>query len=118
MGQRSPHRRGRDGQTAALASRPAPGYDIIARQRHHENTHGWAGGDVPCPTLLPTLIGSYKPAHVTNQSIGPAHELRQLGAGVDTQLGERIVDVVFHRMEGKVQLRGDVAVGDALPRSG
>src|SRR6185312_831656 len=33
-------------------------------------------------------------------SIGPVHELRQLGAGVDAQLGERIVDVVFHRMQG------------------
>jgi hypothetical protein len=31
-------------------------------------------------------------------SIGPAHELRQLGAGVDAQLGERIVDMVFDCM--------------------
>ena len=55
-----------------------------------------------------------RPRYLTGWSIGPAHELRQLGAGVDAQLGERIVDVVFHRMEGKVQLRGDVAVGRAL----
>ena len=31
-------------------------------------------------------------------SIRSAHEVRQLGAGVDAQLGERIVDVGFHRM--------------------
>ena len=46
--------------------------------------------------------------------IRPAHELRQLGAGVDAQLGERIVDMGFHRMQGKVQLRGDGVVGRAL----
>ena len=51
---------------------------------------------------------------MTGWSIGPGHELRQLGAGVDAQLGERIVDVVFHRMQGKVQLYGDVAVGSTL----
>ena len=51
---------------------------------------------------------------MTGWSIGPGHELRQLGAGVDAQLGERIVDVVLHRMERKVQLGGDVAVGHAL----
>ena len=56
-----------------------------------------------------------RPCHCPRDwSIRPAHELRQLGAGVDAQLGERIVDVGFHRMEGKVQLRGDVAVGHAL----
>jgi hypothetical protein len=45
-----------------------------------------------------------RPCHCPRDwSIGPAHELRQLGAGVDAQLGERIVDVVFHRMERKVQ---------------
>ena len=37
-----------------------------------------------------------------------------MGAGVDAQLGERIVDVGFHRMQGKVELRGDVAVGRPL----
>ena len=47
-------------------------------------------------------------------SIRPAHEPRQLFAGVDAQLVERIVDVGFHRMQGKVQLGGDVAVGHAL----
>ena len=51
---------------------------------------------------------------MTGLSVGPGHELRQLGPGVDAQLGERIVDVVFHRMERKVQLRGDRLVGDAL----
>ena len=51
---------------------------------------------------------------MTGWSIRSAHELRQLGAGVDAQLGEHIVDVGFHRMEGKVQLRGDVAVGSTL----
>ena len=35
---------------------------------------------------------------MTGWSIRPAHELRQLGAGVDAQLGERIVDVGFHRV--------------------
>ncbi len=30
------------------------------------------------------------------------------------KLGERIVDVVFHRVQGKVQLRGDRLVGHAL----
>ena len=45
-----------------------------------------------------------RPCHCPRDwSIGPGHELRQLGAGVDAQLGERIVDVVFHRMQGKVQ---------------
>jgi hypothetical protein len=39
----------------------------------------------------------------------PGHDLRQLGAGVDVQLGECIVDMVSHGMEGKVQLRGDAA---------
>src|ERR1700761_7940114 len=47
-------------------------------------------------------------------SIRTAHEPRQLFAGVDAQLGERIVDVGFHRMEGKLQLLGHVAVGHAL----
>jgi len=51
---------------------------------------------------------------LTDGSIRPAHEPRQLGAGVDAQLGERIADVGFHRMKGKVQLGGDVAVGHAL----
>ena len=51
---------------------------------------------------------------LTDGSIRPAHELRQLAAGVDAQLGERIADVGFHRMQGKVQLGGDVAVGNAL----
>ena len=51
---------------------------------------------------------------MTGWSMGPGHELRQLGAGIYPELGERIVDVVFHRMEGKVQLCGDGAVGHAL----
>jgi hypothetical protein len=37
-------------------------------------------------------------------SIGPGLDLRQLGAGVDAQFGECIVDMVSHGMEGKVQL--------------
>ena len=37
-----------------------------------------------------------------------------MGAGVDAQLGERIVDVGFDRMQGKVLQGGDVAVGRAL----
>ena len=37
--------------------------------------------------------------YLTGWSIPPAHELRQLGAGADAQLGERIVDVGFHRMQ-------------------
>src|ERR1700758_1297069 len=41
------------------------------------------------------------------------HELRQLGARIDAQLGERIADVGFHRMKGKVQPGGDIAVGRA-----
>src|SRR4029077_1969977 len=49
-----------------------------------------------------------RPCHCPRDwSIGPGHELRQLGAGVDAQLGERIVDVGFHRVQGKVQLCGD-----------
>jgi hypothetical protein len=51
---------------------------------------------------------------LTDGSIRPAHEPRQLAAGVDAQLGERIADVGFHRMKGKMQLRGDIAVGHAL----
>jgi hypothetical protein len=45
-------------------------------------------------------------------SIGPGLDLRQLGAGVDAQFGECIVDMVSHGMEGKVQLRGDAALLD------
>jgi DNA invertase Pin-like site-specific DNA recombinase len=45
-------------------------------------------------------------------SIGPGLDLRQLGAGVDAQCGECIVDMVSHGMEGKVQLRGDAALLD------
>ena len=52
--------------------------------------------------------------YLTGSSIRPVHELRQLGAGVDAQLGERIVDVGFHRMQGKVQLLRDKAVRRAL----
>jgi hypothetical protein len=50
----------------------------------------------------------------TGWSVRPAHGPRQLGAGVDAQLGERIADVGFHRMQGKVQLGGDAAVGRTL----
>jgi hypothetical protein len=45
-------------------------------------------------------------------SIGPGLDLRQLGAGVDAQFGECIVDMVSHGMEGKVQLRSDAALLD------
>ena len=51
---------------------------------------------------------------LTDGSIRPADEPRQLAEGVDAQLGDRIADVGFHRMQGKVQLGGDVAVGHAL----
>ena len=51
---------------------------------------------------------------MTGWSIRLGHDLCQLGAGVDSQLGERIVDVVFHRMQGKVQLGGDGLVCGAL----
>src|SRR3984957_3453509 len=46
--------------------------------------------------------------------VGPTYKLRQLDARVDTELGERIAQIGFHRMRGQVQLRGDGAVGDAL----
>ena len=51
---------------------------------------------------------------LTDGSIRPAHEPRQLAAGVDAQFGERIADVGFHRVQGKVQPGGDIAVGHAL----
>ena len=51
---------------------------------------------------------------LTGWSIWPGHELRQLGTGVDAQLSQRIVDVGFLRVEGKVQLCGDGLVGRAL----
>jgi hypothetical protein len=49
-------------------------------------------------------------------SIGPGLDLRQLGAGVDAQFGECIVDMVSHGMEGKVQLRGDAATALSILR--
>ena len=60
------------------------------------------------------FIGAQMDHCLRDWSIGSGYELRQLGAGVDAELGERIVDVVFHRMEGKVQLCGDRLVGGAL----
>ena len=51
---------------------------------------------------------------MTCRSISAAHQLRQLGAGGNAQFGKCVVDVGLHRVGGKVQLRGDVAVGRAL----
>src|ERR1700722_5276526 len=46
--------------------------------------------------------------------VGPTYKLRQLDARVDTELGERIAQIGFHRMRGKVQLLRDRAVRRAL----
>src|ERR1700689_2406192 len=58
------------------------------------------------PTSFPTFVSGW--------SIRSVHEVRQLGTGADAQFGERIVDVGFHRMQGKVQLLRDRAVRRAL----
>src|SRR3984957_11937975 len=65
-------------------------------------------------TWLPHGCSTRRTRYLTGWSIRSAHELRQLGAGVDAQLGERIVDVGFHRKQGKVQLLRDRAVRRTL----
>ena len=49
---------------------------------------------------------------MTGRSIEP-RKLRQLFSGGNAQLGERVVDMGFHRMNGQVQLGGNLTVGRA-----
>jgi hypothetical protein len=52
--------------------------------------------------------------YLTGWSIGPVHELRHLGAGVDAQLGERIVDEMQERLTRHDCCSRGSAAGGAL----
>src|SRR5271156_339824 len=70
--------------------------------------------DCHCSAISVGTRPRRSPIFVSGWSIRSVHEVRQLFAGADAQLGERIVDVGFHRMQGKVQLLRDRAVRRAL----